>query len=74
MWSFCLYMDYNFIKREEYQIRVKADLEKEVSFMASTILILTVVLLAIASAPLIGSMNRYKLHRTDLMAGDEGED
>jgi len=42
--------------------------------MATTILILTVVLLAIASTPLIGSMNRYKLHRTDLMAGDEGED
>lgn len=42
--------------------------------MATTILILMLVLLAIASTPLIGSMKRYKLHRTDLMAGDEGED
>lgn len=42
--------------------------------MATTILILTVVLLAIASTPLIGSMNRYNKHKTDLMAGDEGED
>jgi hypothetical protein len=42
--------------------------------MATTILLLAVALLAIASIPLIGSMNRYKLHRTDLMAGDEGED
>lgn len=42
--------------------------------MATTILILTVVLLAIASTPLIGSMRRYEAHRTDLMAGDGGED
>jgi hypothetical protein len=42
--------------------------------MVTTILILTVVLLAIASTPLIGSMYNYKAHRTDLMAGDEGED
>jgi hypothetical protein len=42
--------------------------------MATTILMLIVVLLAIASTPWIGNMNRYKLHNTDLMAGDEGED
>lgn len=42
--------------------------------MVTTILILGVVLLAIASTPLIGSMHNYKAHRTDLMAGDEGED
>ena len=42
--------------------------------MATTILMLIVVLLAIACTPLIGNMNRYKLHHTDLMAGDEGED
>jgi len=42
--------------------------------MVTTILILTVVLLAIASTPLIGSMGSYTVHRTDLMAGDEGED
>ncbi len=39
--------------------------------MATTILILLVVVLAIASTPLIGSMYRYKAHHTDLMAGDE---
>ncbi len=42
--------------------------------MATTILILGVVLLAIASTPLIGSMYNYKARHTDLRAGDEGED
>ena len=42
--------------------------------MATTILILLGVLLAIASTPWIGNTNRYSLHRTDSMAGDEGED
>ncbi|HXE98450.1 MAG TPA: hypothetical protein VN642_18755 [Dongiaceae bacterium] len=42
--------------------------------MATTILLLFVVLLAIASLPLVGSMYSYKTHKTDLMAGDEGED
>lgn len=42
--------------------------------MATTILILLVVLSAIASIPWFEKMNSYKLHRTDLMAGDEGED
>jgi len=42
--------------------------------MATTILVLIVVLLAIAVTPWVGNMNRYKLHSTDLMAGDEGED
>lgn len=42
--------------------------------MATTILMLIVILLAIASTPWIGSVNRYRLQRTDLMAGDEGDD
>lgn len=42
--------------------------------MATTILILFVVMLSFVVAPWIGSVNRYKLHHTDLMAGDEGED
>ena len=42
--------------------------------MATTILILMVVLFAIAFTPLIGKGGSYTLHRTDLMAGDEGED
>lgn len=42
--------------------------------MATSILILIVILLAIASTPWIGNINRFTLHRTDLMAGDEGED
>ncbi len=42
--------------------------------MATTILMLMIVLLAIASTPWIGNMDSGKLHNTDLMAGDEGED
>lgn len=42
--------------------------------MATTILILLVVLLAITVFPWIAGRNDTKLHRTDLMAGDEGED
>ena len=42
--------------------------------MATAILMLIAVLLAIASIPWIENLNRSKLHRTDLMAGDEGED
>lgn len=39
--------------------------------MATTILMLIIVLLAIASTPWIGNMRRNKAHNTDLMAGDE---
>jgi len=42
--------------------------------MATTILILIVVLLTITIIPWIGKMNRTDLHHTDLTAGDEGED
>jgi len=42
--------------------------------MASTILVLFVVLFAISVIPWLGNKNRNELHHTDLMAGDEGED
>lgn len=42
--------------------------------MATTILMLLVVLLAIASIPWLDKFNPMAAHRTDLMAGDEGED
>lgn len=42
--------------------------------MATTILVLFAVLLTIAIIPFIGNKSRNELHRTDLMAGDEGED
>jgi hypothetical protein len=45
----------------------------EVFSMATTILVLIVALLAIAIIPWIGNMSHAELHRTDLMAGDEGE-
>jgi hypothetical protein len=46
----------------------------EVFTMATTILVLFVVLLAITIFPWIGNMSHNEMHRTDLMAGDEGED
>lgn len=42
--------------------------------MATTILMLLIVLSAMAFTPLIGNMRHYNVHGTDLMAGDEGED
>ncbi|NTW99937.1 MAG: hypothetical protein HGB35_08440 [Geobacteraceae bacterium] len=48
--------------------------EMEVYVMATTILILTVVLLAIAVTPWIGSISDFKVYKVDSMAGDEGED
>lgn len=42
--------------------------------MASTILILYVVLFTLSIIPWLGTKNHTELHRTDLMAGDEGED
>jgi hypothetical protein len=42
--------------------------------MATTILLLLIILLTIASIPWLENMNDYKTHRTDSMAGDEGED
>ncbi|GEM_PF-6725710 len=42
--------------------------------MATTILMIFAILLAIASIPWLEQVNRYNKHRTDLMAGDEGED
>lgn len=42
--------------------------------MATTILILMVVLLIIAATPWIGATGYFKVHKADLMAGDEGED
>lgn len=41
--------------------------------MATVMLMLMVVLLAIAATPWIGTMG-HGVHHTDLMAGDEGED
>jgi hypothetical protein len=46
----------------------------EVSAMATTILILIVVLLTITIFPWIGNKSHAELHHTDLMAGEEGED
>jgi hypothetical protein len=51
-----------------------SDLGMEVFSMATTILFLIVVLLAITIFPWIGNMEHTGLHHTDLMAGDEGED
>jgi len=42
--------------------------------MATTMLVLFVTLLAITVIPFVGTLGRTELHRTDLMAGDEGED
>ncbi len=42
--------------------------------MATTILVLLSVLLTMAILPWIGTMGHTKLHNTDSMAGDEGED
>ncbi len=42
--------------------------------MATTILILFVILLTITVFPFIGKMRNTELRHTDLMAGDEGED
>lgn len=42
--------------------------------MATTILLLIVVLSAITIAPWLGTMSNVNMHRTDSMAGDEGED
>jgi hypothetical protein len=42
--------------------------------MATTLLLLLVVLLAITSIPWFGGKSHAGIHRTDLMAGDEGED
>lgn len=42
--------------------------------MATTMLMLIVVVLAIASIPWFEQVKRYKIYRTDLRAGDEGED
>lgn len=41
--------------------------------MATTILLLVVVLLAITIFPWIGNRDYTEAHHTDLMAGDEGE-
>ena len=46
----------------------------EVFTMTTTMLILIVVLLTITIFPWLGKMSRNEVHRTDLMAGDEGED
>lgn len=42
--------------------------------MTTTMLILIVVLLTITIFPWLGKMSHNEVHRTDLMAGDEGED
>ena len=41
--------------------------------MATTMLLLIVILLAITTLPWIDTMGRSESHHTDLMAGDEGE-
>jgi hypothetical protein len=42
--------------------------------MATTILMFIVIVFAFASIPWFDQVKRYKIYRTDLMAGDEGED
>jgi hypothetical protein len=42
--------------------------------MATIMLIMIVGLLLFTFIPWIGNVKQYKLHHTDLMAGDEGED
>jgi hypothetical protein len=46
----------------------------EVNIMATTIMLLIVLLSAIAIVPLLDTRNALQVHHTDLMAGDEGED
>lgn len=41
--------------------------------MATLILVLFLGILSLAVIPWIAQLNHYDLHRTDLMAGDEGE-
>lgn len=41
--------------------------------MATLILILFLGILSFAIIPWIGQLNQYTLHKTDLMAGGEGE-
>jgi hypothetical protein len=41
--------------------------------MATIILMLVLGLLSFVITPWIGYLNQYTLHKTDLMAGDEGE-
>lgn len=42
--------------------------------MATIILMLIIGALALVITPWIGSLNQNRLHTTDQMAGDEGED
>jgi hypothetical protein len=42
--------------------------------MVTLIVIFFVVMIALATASWIGYLNHQKLHHTDLMAGDEGDD
>ena len=42
--------------------------------MAIIMLMMLVGLLLVASIPWLSNMEENKLHHTDLMAGDEGED
>lgn len=42
--------------------------------MATTMLLLIIFLLTIISIPWLENMKNIKTHRTDSMAGDEGED
>ena len=41
--------------------------------MATIILMIFLGILSFAIIPWIGQLNQYKQHKTDLMAGDEGE-
>jgi hypothetical protein len=42
--------------------------------MVTMMLIIAVAMLSLAVTPWIGYINQIKLHHTDSMAGDEGED
>lgn len=42
--------------------------------MATTIMLIMLVLLAITIIPWLVGSGHEQMHRTDLMAGDEGED
>lgn len=45
-----------------------------VYIMATTILLLIIVLSVISFTPWLETMGNAQMHHTDLMAGDEGED
>ena len=62
---------YFFLQRDIIKERSQSRFRKEAMTMATTIMMLLIVLLAIASIPWLEKFNRGTMHHTDLMAGDE---